>query len=82
MCPSLVAKAGWTLEQLRARARESLEQHGGIDAAVFEKLSALLTYIDGDYQDPRLPGAPPCSKDGIATDPLPGHSAQSIRNSG
>lgn len=47
-----VAKAGWTLEQLRARARESLEQHGGFDAAVFEKLSALLTYIDGDYQDP------------------------------
>ena len=33
-----VAKAGWTLEQLKARARDSLEKHGGIDAAAFEKL--------------------------------------------
>src|SRR6188508_1235617 len=47
-----VAKAGWTLEQLRARARESVEKHGGIDAAAFERLSALLRYVDGDYRDP------------------------------
>src|SRR5215813_502194 len=47
-----VAKAGWTLEQLRARARESLEKHGGIDASAFEKLNALLRYVDGDYRDP------------------------------
>src|SRR5215831_12825531 len=47
-----VAKAGWTLEQLRARARESLEKHGGIDASAFEKLTALLRYVDGDYKDP------------------------------
>jgi len=47
-----VAKAGWTLEQLRARARESLEKHGGIDAAAFEKLNTLLRYVDGDYRDP------------------------------
>jgi glucose-6-phosphate 1-dehydrogenase len=46
-----VAKAGWTLEQLKARARDSLEKHGGIDAAAFEKLSALLRYVDGDYAD-------------------------------
>ena len=26
-----VAKAGWNLDQLKARARESLEVHGGID---------------------------------------------------
>jgi hypothetical protein len=25
-----VAKAGWKLEQLRARAKDSLEKHGGI----------------------------------------------------
>ena len=25
-----VAKAGWTLEQLRARARDSLREHGGV----------------------------------------------------
>jgi glucose-6-phosphate 1-dehydrogenase len=47
-----VAKAGWNLEQLRERAHDSLEKHGGIDAAAFEKLSGLLRYIDGDYQDP------------------------------
>jgi glucose-6-phosphate 1-dehydrogenase len=47
-----VAKAGWTLEQLRARAADSVEKHGGIDRAAFEKLSALLRYVDGDYADP------------------------------
>ncbi|WP_080888579.1 glucose-6-phosphate dehydrogenase [Nitrospira japonica] len=47
-----VAKAGWTLEQFRERARESLERHGGIDPAAFAKLTALLRYVDGDYRDP------------------------------
>ena len=46
-----VAKAGWTLEQLRARARDSLEKHGGLDPAAFEKLVSLLRYVDGDYAD-------------------------------
>src|SRR5262245_42337716 len=46
-----VAKSGWTLEQLRARARESLEKHGGVDEAAFDKLVSLLQYVDGDYQD-------------------------------
>src|SRR5215467_11035629 len=47
-----VAKAGWNLDQLRARAKDSLEKHGGVDPAAFEKLIALLHYVDGDYQDP------------------------------
>src|SRR5436853_3439884 len=47
-----VAKAGWTVEQLRARAHDSLEQHGGVDFAAFENLSSLLRYVDGDYNDP------------------------------
>ena len=47
-----VAKAGWTLEQLRARARDSVEKHGGLDRVAFEKLSGLLRYVDGDYGDP------------------------------
>jgi glucose-6-phosphate 1-dehydrogenase len=47
-----VAKAGWTLEQLRARARDGLEKHGGLDPAAFEKLCGLLRYVDGDYRDP------------------------------
>jgi glucose-6-phosphate 1-dehydrogenase len=44
-----VAKAGWGLEQLRARARDSVEKHGGLDPAAFAKLSTLLRYVDGDY---------------------------------
>src|SRR5579864_5394660 len=47
-----VAKAGWNLDQFRARAHDSLEKHGGIDRAAFDKLCRLLRYVDGDYQDP------------------------------
>src|SRR5579862_5017065 len=47
-----VAKAGWNLDQLRERARDSVEKHGGIDSAAFEKLTGLLRYVDGDYNDP------------------------------
>jgi glucose-6-phosphate 1-dehydrogenase len=47
-----VAKSGWTIDQLRARARDSLEKHGGIDRAAFDKLCGLLRYVDGDYKDP------------------------------
>ncbi|MGD0836027.1 MAG: glucose-6-phosphate dehydrogenase, partial [Polyangia bacterium] len=46
-----VAKAGWNLDQLRARVRDSLEADS-IDAAAFDKLSSLLRYVDGDYNDP------------------------------
>ena len=47
-----VAKAGWNLDQLQARAKDSLEKHGGLDPSAFEKLLGLLRYVDGDYQDP------------------------------
>src|SRR2546430_14409939 len=47
-----VAKAGWNLEQLQARAKDSLEQHGGLDPAAFGTLCGLLRYVDGDYKDP------------------------------
>lgn len=47
-----VAKAGWHLDQLRARAHDSLEKHGGLDPGACEKLCGLLRYVDGDYQDP------------------------------
>src|SRR5271157_1801463 len=47
-----VVKAGWTLDQFKARAWDSLEKHGGVDAAAFAKLSGLLRYVDGDYNDP------------------------------
>src|SRR4051812_9785384 len=47
-----VANAGWTLEQLRARAQDSVEAHGGLDRDAFAILSGLLRYVDGDYNDP------------------------------
>jgi glucose-6-phosphate 1-dehydrogenase len=47
-----VAKAGWGIEELRARARDSVTQHGGLDAAAIDTLCGLLRYVDGDYQDP------------------------------
>ena len=47
-----VANAGWTLDQMRARAKDSLEKHGSLDPAAFAKLSAQLRYVDGDYNDP------------------------------
>lgn len=47
-----VAKAGWNLDQFKARAKDSLEQHGGLDPAAWAKLSSLLRYVDGDYSDP------------------------------
>src|SRR5215813_252753 len=46
-----VAKAGWTLDQLRARARESVERHGGLDRDAFDRLARQLRYVDGDYND-------------------------------
>ena len=47
-----VAKANWNLDQLKARARDSLEKHGGADPQAFDKLASLLAYVDGDYADP------------------------------
>jgi glucose-6-phosphate 1-dehydrogenase len=48
-----VAKAGWDPEKLKARARDSLDHHGGVDPTAFAKLSSQLRYIDGDYRDPK-----------------------------
>ena len=48
-----VAKAGWGLEQLRQRARESLAAQGGtVDSEVLDRLCGLLRYVDGDYREP------------------------------
>jgi glucose-6-phosphate 1-dehydrogenase len=48
-----VAKAGWNLEQLKARAKDSVEHYGGLDPEGFPKLMSVLRYIDGDYADPK-----------------------------
>jgi len=47
-----VAKSGWGLEQLVARARASLSENGGVDEAAFAALVRRLAYVDGDYRDP------------------------------
>jgi glucose-6-phosphate 1-dehydrogenase len=49
-----VALSGWTLDQLIAHARDGIEKYGGgVDQAVFDRLAALLRYVDGDYRDPK-----------------------------
>jgi glucose-6-phosphate 1-dehydrogenase len=47
-----VAKAGWTLDQLKARAQDSVERYGGLDPDAFARLIRSLRYLDGDYADP------------------------------
>ena len=48
-----VARSGWTLDQFRARAKDSIEKHGELDRAAFDKLCRLLRYVGGgDYNDP------------------------------
>jgi glucose-6-phosphate 1-dehydrogenase len=46
-----VAKSGWSREQLVERARASVTEYGGLDAAAFPKLVEQLQYVDGDYND-------------------------------
>jgi glucose-6-phosphate 1-dehydrogenase len=47
-----VARSARNVDELRERARASLEQHGGADPAAFEKLAGLLRYVKGDNSDP------------------------------
>jgi glucose-6-phosphate 1-dehydrogenase len=49
-----VAKEAWTLDQLKARAKDSLEHHGGVDPEAFDKLCGLLRYVSGDFNDPAM----------------------------
>ncbi|MDQ6672596.1 MAG: glucose-6-phosphate dehydrogenase, partial [Chloroflexota bacterium] len=50
--PIVGVALGGNLDQLRARARDSLDKHGGVDEKAFAQLSASLRYVNGDYQDP------------------------------
>ncbi len=47
-----VARSKWTIDDFRAHARESIEKHGGLDEAAFDRLAGLLHYVAGDYNDP------------------------------
>ncbi|WP_275096553.1 glucose-6-phosphate dehydrogenase [Sedimenticola hydrogenitrophicus] len=46
-----MARADWTLDRLRERARDSLDNNGGLDVDAFAKLSVQLQYVNGDYAD-------------------------------
>src|SRR3954454_4137533 len=46
-----VAKAGWNLDQLKARAADSLQHHGGAEPKAMQRLMDQLRYVDGDYND-------------------------------
>src|SRR5688572_28351177 len=46
-----MARANWTLDKLRERARDSLEHSGGFDREPFAALCAQLRYVSGDYND-------------------------------
>ena len=76
-----VAKAGldaWS--NLKARARDSVEKHGGLDPEAFAQLCGLLRYVDGDYQDPATFAA--LRKElgsAAASGPLPCHPARDVR---
>lgn len=47
-----VAGRPWSVDQLRTRARESLNNDGGVHPEAFSKLSSQLHYVSGDYHDP------------------------------
>jgi glucose-6-phosphate 1-dehydrogenase len=48
-----VGRSDWTADQLRARARESLEKSGEVDPVACEKLCGLLRYVSVDYSAPK-----------------------------
>ena len=50
-----VAANEWTVEQLRDRARSSIETTGEpIDEDAFERFSGRLSYVHGDFSDPAV----------------------------
>src|SRR3954447_2206643 len=53
-CPIVgVAVDDWTVEDLRRRARESIEACGeSVDDEVFGRFAARLSYVSGDFSDP------------------------------
>jgi glucose-6-phosphate 1-dehydrogenase len=48
-----VASSQWTVDDLRNRARDSITEYGGgvDDEEAFEKLTGLMRYVDGNYND-------------------------------
>jgi glucose-6-phosphate 1-dehydrogenase len=53
-CPIVgVAVDAWSVEELRAHAKESIEACGEtLDAEIFDRFAARLSYVSGDFTDP------------------------------
>ena len=48
-----VASSQWTAEEVKRRVRESVSRETGRDdEPAFDRLTALLRYVSGDYEDP------------------------------
>src|SRR5436190_10998962 len=51
-CPIVgVAVDDWTADDLRVRARESIEAGGTLDEKTFDRFAARLSYVSGDFSD-------------------------------
>jgi glucose-6-phosphate 1-dehydrogenase len=46
-----VARGRRTADELRARARDSIEHNGGVDREAFAKMASLMSYVPADYSD-------------------------------
>src|SRR5512143_713508 len=44
-----VARSDWSMEQLIARARDSVEKHVEVDETTFARFAGMLRYVRGDY---------------------------------
>ena len=50
-----VARENWDVDRLRARMRDSVEEHGGGgNPDALAKLAGLLRFVSGDYNDPAI----------------------------
>src|SRR5262245_47959183 len=47
-----VARSARNIDEFRARAYDSLANHGAVDREAFDKLARLLRYVRGDNKDP------------------------------
>ncbi len=77
-----VARSRWTLDDLRARARESVERHGGgVDAEAFATLAKRLRLVNGNYEDRgHLRRAAQRARRRPASRVLPRDSAEPVRD--
>lgn len=46
-----VARSEWSIDDFRARVRQSIADHGGVNEEAFAKLAALMHYVQGEYTD-------------------------------